>query len=58
MAIETGWLRGCATALVTPFKEDGSVDEERLRALVLRQIEMGVRLLSPVRHDRRICDDD
>ncbi len=47
MAIETGWLRGCATALVTPFKEDGSVDEERLRALVLRQIEMGVRLLVP-----------
>ena len=47
MAIETGWLRGCATALVTPFKGDGSVDEERLRALVLRQIEMGVRLLVP-----------
>ena len=47
MAIETGWLRGCATALVTPFKRDGSVDEERMRALVLRQIEGGVRLLVP-----------
>jgi 4-hydroxy-tetrahydrodipicolinate synthase len=41
------WLRGCATALVTPFKQDGSVDEERMRALVERQIEGGVRVLVP-----------
>jgi 4-hydroxy-tetrahydrodipicolinate synthase len=41
------WMRGCATALVTPFKPDGSVDEEGLRALVNRQIEGGVRLLVP-----------
>ena len=25
---------GCGTALVTPFRVDGSVDEEALRALV------------------------
>ncbi|MCA1558447.1 MAG: 4-hydroxy-tetrahydrodipicolinate synthase [Acidobacteria bacterium] len=47
MAIETAWLRGCATALVTPFKGDGSLDEERLVALVERQIKGGVRLLVP-----------
>jgi 4-hydroxy-tetrahydrodipicolinate synthase len=41
------WMRGCATALVTPFGSDGSVDIERLRALVGRQIEGGVRLLVP-----------
>ncbi|MDQ3804609.1 MAG: 4-hydroxy-tetrahydrodipicolinate synthase [Acidobacteriota bacterium] len=47
MAIETDWLRGCATALVTPFERDGSVDEGRLRAFIDFQIEGGVRLLVP-----------
>ena len=41
------WLRGCATALVTPFTADGSVDEARMRALVERQIAGGVKLLVP-----------
>ena len=41
------WMRGCATALVTPFTADGAIDEDRLRALVDRQIEGGVRLLVP-----------
>src|SRR5579885_130663 len=41
------WMRGCATALVTPFGSDGSVDIGRMRALVGRQIEGGVRLLVP-----------
>src|SRR5919198_5302879 len=41
------WMRGCATALVTPFKADGSVDIGRMRALVERQVEGGVRLLVP-----------
>jgi 4-hydroxy-tetrahydrodipicolinate synthase len=41
------WMRGCATALVTPFTSDGSIDEERLRALVDRQINGGVKLLVP-----------
>lgn len=41
------WLRGCATALVTPFRSSGAVDEERMRSLVERQIAGGVRLLVP-----------
>jgi len=41
------WMRGCATALVTPFKADRTVDEERMRALIERQINGGVRLLVP-----------
>lgn len=41
------WLRGCATALVTPFGADGAVDEPRMRALVERQIADGVRVLVP-----------
>src|SRR5436305_9571464 len=47
MTMKLDWMRGCATALVTPFKADGSIDEERLRALVDRQINGGVRLLVP-----------
>ena len=41
------WLRGCGTALVTPFTTIGAVDEKRFRALVERQIAAGVRLLVP-----------
>ncbi len=41
------WLKGCATALVTPFKKDGSVDDECFRSLVERQIKDGVKLLVP-----------
>src|SRR3989440_6364949 len=47
MTMKLNWMRGCATALVTPFKSDGSIDEERMRALVDRQITGGVRLLVP-----------
>lgn len=47
MTMRVDWMRGCATALVTPFKTDGSVDEERMRSLVDRQIQGGVRLLVP-----------
>ena len=47
MTMQLDWMRGCATALVTPFKPDGSIDEERLRALVDRQINGGVKLLVP-----------
>ena len=47
MTTKIDWLRGCATALVTPFKADGAIDEDRLRALVDRQITGGVRLLVP-----------
>lgn len=47
MTMNVDWVRGCATALVTPFKADGAVDEQRMRALVERQINGGVRLLVP-----------
>jgi 4-hydroxy-tetrahydrodipicolinate synthase len=47
MTMKVEWMRGCATALVTPFKADGGVDIERMRALVRRQIDGGVRLLVP-----------
>ena len=35
-------LRGVLTALATPFAEDGSIDEAKLRALVDRSIDGGV----------------
>lgn len=38
---------GCGTALVTPFQQDGSLDETRLRALVRRQIDDGIHFLVP-----------
>ena len=47
MTMKVDWMRGCATALVTPFKENGDIDEDRMRALVERQINGGVRLLVP-----------
>jgi 4-hydroxy-tetrahydrodipicolinate synthase len=45
--MDVEWLRGCATALVTPFGADGSVDIEAHRRLARRQIEGGVSLLVP-----------
>jgi len=47
MTVRAEWLRGCATALVTPFTTDGAVDEARMRALVERLIAGGVKLLVP-----------
>ncbi len=38
---------GCGTAMVTPFRTDGSLDEKTLRSLVRRQIEHGVDFLVP-----------
>jgi 4-hydroxy-tetrahydrodipicolinate synthase len=38
---------GCGTALVTPFKQDLSLDEPTLRKLVRRQIEAGINFLVP-----------
>jgi 4-hydroxy-tetrahydrodipicolinate synthase len=38
---------GCGTALVTPFRSDGSLDEQTLRRLVRRQIEAGINFLVP-----------
>src|SRR5580765_656505 len=47
MTMKLNWMRGCATALVTPFTSDGAINEERMRALVDRQINGGVKLLVP-----------
>src|SRR5512141_2298412 len=47
MTIRLDWMRGCATALVTPFKRDGSVDYDCFTKLVERQIKGGVKLLVP-----------
>lgn len=47
MTLRLDWMRGCATALVTPFRKDGSVDEVCFRKLAERQIKNGVRLLVP-----------
>jgi 4-hydroxy-tetrahydrodipicolinate synthase len=40
-------LMGCGTALVTPFRRDGGVDEPALHALVSWQIESGIDFLVP-----------
>ena len=47
MAMKVDWMRGCATALVTPFKKDGSIDAESFQTLVERQIKNGVMILVP-----------
>ena len=41
-------FRGTGTALVTPFRKDGSLDEKALRRLVDFQIKGGVEALIPV----------
>jgi len=40
-------IRGCGTALVTPFRKDGSVDEAALRRLVQFQLREGIDFLVP-----------
>ena len=40
-------LRGCGTALVTPFRRDGSLDEPALRSLVQWQMESRIDFLVP-----------
>jgi len=40
-------LRGCGTALVTPFTQDGAIDETALRNLVAWQVESGIDFLIP-----------
>lgn len=41
-------LKGVFTALVTPFNRDGSVDYEAFKALVQRQIDLGIDGLVPI----------
>ncbi len=38
---------GVGTALITPFKKDGSLDEAGIRRLVRRQIDAGIHFVSP-----------
>jgi 4-hydroxy-tetrahydrodipicolinate synthase len=38
---------GVGTALITPFRHDGSIDEVAVRRLVKRQIEAGIHFVSP-----------
>jgi 4-hydroxy-tetrahydrodipicolinate synthase len=40
-------LRGCGTALVTPFGRDGTIDVEALRGLVQFQLREGIDFLVP-----------
>lgn len=40
-------LRGCGTALVTPFRQDGSIDDGALRQLVRWQVQSGIDFLLP-----------
>jgi 4-hydroxy-tetrahydrodipicolinate synthase len=40
-------LRGCGTALVTPFQQDGAIDESALRNLIAWQVESGIDFLVP-----------
>ncbi len=47
MTMKIDWLRGCATALVTPFKKDGSVDDDCFLRLVERQVKGGIKILVP-----------
>ena len=41
-------LKGCGTALLTPFKQDGSVDYEAFAKTVDRQVEAGIHFLVPL----------
>jgi 4-hydroxy-tetrahydrodipicolinate synthase len=38
---------GCGTAMVTPFRQSGSIDEPTLRKLIQRQIDVGIDFLVP-----------
>jgi 4-hydroxy-tetrahydrodipicolinate synthase len=40
-------FQGCGTAMVTPFRNDGSLDELTFRSLVKRQIAEGINFLVP-----------
>lgn len=46
--MKTLTLKGCGTALLTPFKKDGSVDYEAFAASVDRQIKAGIHFLVPL----------
>src|SRR5688572_12510703 len=39
---------GLGTALITPFRKDGSLDEAAITRLVKRQVDAGVHFVSPI----------
>src|ERR1700681_854423 len=45
--LERQMFTGCGTAMVTPFRRDGAVEEATLIRLVRRQIEQGIDFLVP-----------
>lgn len=47
MTMKIDWMSGCATALVTPFKKDGSIDDDCFVKLVERQVKGDVKILVP-----------
>ncbi len=47
MTARIDWMRGCATALVTPFTADGAIDEVALTRLIEYQLAGGMKLLVP-----------
>ena len=47
MTTRLDWIRGCGTALITPFHADGSVDDACFKKLVERQIKGGVKIMIP-----------
>jgi len=47
MTMKLDWLQGTATALVTPFMKDGSIDDACFTNLVERQVKGRVKLLVP-----------
>ena len=40
-------IQGCGTALITPFREDQTIDQRRLGELVEWQIKSGIHFLVP-----------
>jgi 4-hydroxy-tetrahydrodipicolinate synthase len=40
-------FRGCGTAVVTPFSQDGALDERALRNMIAWQVESGIDFLVP-----------
>src|ERR1700730_7407796 len=45
--LEQQMFTGCGTAMVTPFRRDGALDEAALIRLINRQIEAGIDFLVP-----------
>lgn len=48
-------LSGCGTALVTPFRKDGALDEQALQNLVRWQVDSGIDFLVPTGSTGEAC---